>query len=158
MLTPLENITTRLDANGWEYEACAEEGCVTARFHTDSAQFRLQVVVDERDGIFQVVTYFPTRVPAAHRVPVAVFCSYANFGLSLGRLEFNPDDGELRTTFETPYERGNLPGEVIVDAIDCSTTLAELFHPAIMSIVYGGRDPKAAYQAMHHGDDEAKSA
>lgn len=158
MLSTLEHITTRLDVNGLEYAVNANDGVITADVVTDLASFRLHIATDEEDGIFQVRSSFCTRIPQLRRASIALFCCLANAPLNVGRLDFQVEEGRVRVSVSVLYEPGNLPGKVIVDAIERCIDLSDLFHPAIMSIAFGGQDSLTAWEDLRQNLKQGESS
>lgn len=103
MPTPLEALTVHLQDNDWKYELAEGTKLVHTGFKTESSNFRVAIIINDDDDLIEVITLIPNRVPADRRRAVAELCARANFGIKLGRLDFDLTDGELRCYAGAPF-------------------------------------------------------
>jgi hypothetical protein len=104
--------------------------------------------VDTEVDLFQVVGHSPLRVPEGSRPAIAEAVARANFGLRVGKFEFDIDEGDLR--FQASQVMiDDTVGERVIDRL-ISTTVAmlDMYLPAFLSVIYGNELPKDAIRCV----------
>lgn len=103
----------------------------------------MYVHVVEEAALLVVYSVLPAVVPPGRREAVAEFVTRANYGLSLGNLELDLDDGELRAKVALAVGRQPPDDALVERLIRVSGRLVELYLPGIEAVI-DGIDPLAA--------------
>ena len=133
-----------LTGRQWPYEDRGEVIVtpVLGRSETWPAFFEI------RDEEQQLIVYslVPVAVPAERRTDVALYIARANYGLAIGNLEIDLDDGEVR--FRTSVDvQGVEISEPIIDHLFLANIMGvEQFLAGLLMVVEGA-DPIAAFEA-----------
>jgi hypothetical protein len=94
--------------------------------------------------LFQVFGYSPIRIPVGSRPAIAETVVRANYGLRVGKFEFDMDAGELRFQ-ASQIVVGDTVGESVIDRLIRTTIdMLDMYLPAFLSVVYGNELPKDA--------------
>jgi hypothetical protein len=106
-------------------------------------QFRLDVRTTERTLLLYATS--PLRVPPAHLQGACECVTRANFGLLVGNLELNMDDGEVRFKCSVCLtQTGVLTKMMVKHMFGVALAMMERYFPAIMAVIYGNKDPAVA--------------
>ena len=104
--------------------------------------------------------YSPIRVPEVCRPATAEAVARANYGLRVGKFEFEVDEGESRFQASQGMTDDTV-GERVIDRL-ISTTMAmlDMYLPAFLSVIYGNELPKDAIRCAEagrcgHGETES---
>lgn len=71
--------------------------------------------------------------------------THANYGIFLGNFEMDLNDGEVRFKSSCQLNDSELTAEMVKRTVAVTVTMADRFFPGLMAVVYGGKDPKVAY-------------
>ena len=103
-----------------------------------------------REDLEQFMAYVlvPVKVPEKKRTAVAEFITRANYGLRIGNLEMDFDNGEVRYKSSIDFEGVPLTKPLIKNTIYPAVQTMDRYLPGIMKLVYGesSKSP-AAYLA-----------
>jgi len=85
------------------------------------------------------------KVAEETRVAVAEYITRANFGLRIGNLELDLDDGEVRYKSSVDFEGGELTRWLMRNAIYSAVQTMDRYLGGLLSVMYGG---KSALEAV----------
>ena len=146
-----EELIHVLDERDVNYSTNDESQSICTDLRGKVATYRIVAHVDAEADLFQVLGHSPIRVPEGSRPAIAEAVARANYGLRIGKFEFNVDEGELR--FQTSQALiGETVGESIIDRL-ITTTMAmlDMYLPAFLSVIYGNELPKDAIRCVEAG-------
>ncbi len=98
-------------------------------------------------GLVVLASIHPERVPGDRRAAMSELVTRANYGLSLGTLEMDYDDGELRCSSVLVVDDGVLRPRAVERLIRANGRTLEAFLPAISAIL-AGEAPADALAAL----------
>jgi hypothetical protein len=132
---------------GWRWREAGDPPVLVSELHGARGSWLMYVQVVEEAALLVVYSVLPVDVPPARRQAVAEFVTRANYGLSLGNLEMDFGDGEVRAKVALAVGE-HPPDDVLVERlIRVSGKLVEMFLPGIEAVVQG-TDPLAAADAL----------
>ena len=146
-----EELIHLLDEREVNYSTNDDRQSVCTDLRGEVATYRIVAHVDAEADLFQVFAHSPLRVPEGSRPAIAEAVARANYGLRVGKFEFDIDDGELR--FQTSQVlTDDTVGETVIDRL-FSTTVAmlDMYLPAVLSVIYGNELPKEAIRCVEAG-------
>ncbi|MCA9257752.1 MAG: YbjN domain-containing protein [Planctomycetales bacterium] len=144
-----EKLVQHFDERDLRFEADPEQQLVTAGFWCDYCLTRITAVVEPDDRLFQVFAEIPIRVPEGARPSVGEAITRANYGLRLGKFEFDVDRGLLRYQTSTMLtEDGTLDDETIARQVGTSLAMVDRYLPAVMSVIYANDAPADAIRRV----------
>ena len=151
MYAAYERLIQHLDERDVSYLANGEGRSICADFRCEVGTYRVIAAVDEEGSVFQVFGYSPIRVPEGSRPAIAEAVARANYGLRVGKFEFNVDEGDLRFQASQALT-GEAVGEGVIDRL-IGTTMAmlDMYLPAFLSVIYGNELPKDAIRCAEAG-------
>lgn len=144
----LRNVINHLEKHDLKHEVEWEAGLVRTGFGMKNAKFNCVIEVNDRDNLVQITGLIPLQVPSQKRRDVCELLTLVNWRLALGKFQMDMDDGELRFQGSAPYTQGNLADEVIHHLIGSCVIPVDDFFPAIAAVTFGGKSPKAAFDAV----------
>ncbi len=136
---------------GWRWREAGDPPVLVSELSGPLGSWLMYVQVVEDAALLVVYSVLPTAVPPGRREAVAEFVTRANYGLSLGNLEMDFDDGELRAKVALAVGE-HAPDDALVERlIRVSGRLVELYLPGIEAVV-DGADPAGALEDVAAGD------
>ena len=146
-----EELIHLLDEREVNYSTNDEHQSVCTDLKGEVAAYRIVAHVDAESELFQVYGYSPIRVPEGCRPAIAEAVSRANYGLRVGKFEFNVDEGDLRFQASQALLSESV-GESVIDRL-ITTTMAmlDMYLPAFLSVIYGNELPKDAIGCVEAG-------
>lgn len=117
--TGLVDVMDHLTKEGVEFEVEEARSAVSAGFSFADGMIVLRIDVNEDDDSIQVLAFLPIRVPEEKRPAASEFLNQVNYGLRLGNLEMDRNDGEVNVRASAPYPTGDLSEETIRKLIQC---------------------------------------
>jgi hypothetical protein len=97
-----------IEANQYEYADIGND-CYRLRFSGKNGDYNMFAQAGEDRGLVLVFTYCPVKVPEDRRSMVADYINRVNYGLTLGCLEMDPEDGEVRARSSGPVRPDDPP-------------------------------------------------
>ena len=85
-------------------------------------------------------------VPEEHRAKAALYLTYVNYGLAQGNFEMDLNDGEIRFKNSCQVNGSKLSTEMVKAMLGHSVGMYDRFFPGLMATIYGGKEPKEAYE------------
>lgn len=100
------------------------------------------------DEIFLFFLMAPFTVPASAQPAITEFITRANYGLHIGCLLLNPDNGELLYKSSIEFRGEILPLEMIRDTIVATAVMIDHLLPALQQVMEGKRSPADALASL----------
>jgi hypothetical protein len=146
-----EELIHLLDEREVNYSTNDEHQSVCTDLKGEVAAYRIVAQVDAESELFQVYGYSPIRVPEGSRPAIAEAVARANYGLRVGKFEFNIDEGDLRFQASQALLSESV-GETVIDRL-ITTTMAmlDMYLPAFLSVIYGNELPNDAIRCVEAG-------
>ncbi len=117
-------------------------------FSGDSGNFDCRAIADEKSQIFQFISEAPVKVPENKRLLIAELLTRANYGLRIGKLEMDFEDGQVSYQTGISVEGDRLTPALIRHLVYSSVFLIDLYFPAILKVIYGGASPEKALKEI----------
>ena len=118
---------------------------ITFSVRCASGMCEVVIIVREEERKFSYYLKAPTMVPEALRSDAALYLSRVNYGLVIGNFELDLSDGEVRFKCASHVPGSELSTEMVKYAVASAVSMMDRFFPGLMAVLYGGKDPKAAY-------------
>ena len=139
-----------LDAIGFNYEVQplkTSDGPQLVTFGMKIKSGITKVIISIRENAKTWCLYMqaPSMIPEEHRSRASLFLCRANYGLVIGDMEMDLEDGEIRFKISNHLTESKLSPAMVEQAVGLATHSMDKFFPGLMAVVYGGRDPKGAY-------------
>ena len=113
-----------------------------------SVNFDCYAITDEESQIFEFISKAPVKVPENKRLLIAELLTRANYGLKLGKLEMDFEDGEVRCQTGIDVEGDRLTPALISHLVHGNVYLIDRYFPAILKVIYGGVSPEKALKEI----------
>ena len=140
--------------HGWRWREAGDPPVLISELSGPLGSWLMYVQVVEAARLMVVYSVLPAVVPPGRRQAVGEFVTRANYGLSLGNLEMDFDDGELRAKVALAVGEHPPDDALIERLIRVSGRLVELYLPGIEAVI-DGIDPLAAAGAVAADPDDA---
>ena len=148
MNAAFEKLTQHMDERNVRYLTGSDNRSICADFRGEVGTYRVIATVDTDDSLFQVLGCSPVRVPVGGRPSVAETIARANYGLKMGKLEMDVDDGELRFQVSQLLTEDALDDMVIDRLMGLTMAMLDRYLPAVLSVIYGNELPKDAIRCV----------
>jgi len=140
-----DGIREFFDANQYAYTDVGND-CFRLRFTGKNGDYNMFAQAGEDPGLVAVFTYCPVKVPEEARCLVADYINRVNYGLTVGCLEMDPDDGEVRARSSGPVPVDEPPrAELLGPLFDSSFYLIDNWLPGLLRVAFGAEDSASAY-------------
>jgi len=105
-----------------------------------------QIEPDLEQFIFYVLC--PMKADEQARPAVAEYITRANFGLRIGNLELDYEDGEVRYKSSIDFEDGELTPQLMRNAIYSAVRTMDRYLGGLFAVMYGGKSAPEAIQEI----------
>lgn len=119
---------------------------ITVNMDLKHLRILLAFAIHGRSRMVQIEAFLPVRVPECRRPAVVDFLSRVNWSLRNGRFVIDLDDGEVRFRLETEHQDEARVLSRVEQRMLLSCLMIDSFFPALMEVVFGGKDPKVAVE------------
>jgi hypothetical protein len=143
-----EKLIEHLEEHNIRYLSDSDDQSVCADFRGETGTYRVIAQVDANDGLFQVFGQSNVRVPPGSRPAIAEAVARANYGLKIGKFEFDIDEGELRFHVAHVLMYDSLEGETIQRLMGTTIAMLNMYLPAFLSVIYGNELPRDAVRQV----------
>jgi hypothetical protein len=136
-----------IEANHYEYADIGND-CYRLRFSGKNGDYNMFAQAGDDRGLVLVFTYGPVKVPEGRRRMVADYINRVNYGLALGCLEMNPEDGEVRARSSGPVRTDDPPqADQLSPLFDSSFYLMDNWLTGLLRVAFGSETSAVAYAA-----------
>jgi hypothetical protein len=136
-----------IEANSYDYADLGND-CYRLRFSGKNGDYNMFAQAAEDPGLVAVLAYCPVKIPEQRRSAVADFINRVNYGLTIGCLEMDPGDGEVRARSSGPVGADEQPPAALLRPLfDSSFYLIDNWLPGLLCVAFGSEDPGSAYAA-----------
>ncbi len=113
-------------------------------FNCDNASYICYVRVREEHEQIVFYAIYPLRAPAERRVAVAEFVARVNYGLTIGNMEIDVNDGEVRykTSADLSVAPFTLP--LLRSLMQACLATADRYYPGFTALLYSDITPEQA--------------
>lgn len=137
-----------LQEEDWKFTPMPEETAALMTFNCENASYLCYARMREEQQQVMFYAIYPLRAPADRRDEVAEFVARVNYGLALGNMELDVDDGEMR--FKTSADVGaaqfSLP--LLRSLMQTCIATADRYYPGYTALLYGGVTPQQAVEQV----------
>jgi hypothetical protein len=141
-----DGIREFIEANQYDYTDVGND-CYRLRFNGKNGDYNMFAQGTDEPCHVMVFTYCPVKVPEDRRGLVADYINRVNYGLILGCLEMDPDDGEVRARSAAPVGVAEPGPSLLGPLFDSSYYLMDNWLPGLLRVAFGSEDPATAYAA-----------
>jgi hypothetical protein len=127
----------------WSFEKKAED-IIACGVNTDNSSYRMYIRAHEDRRVLLVYVVLPSKIPAHQRESIAEYIARANYGLWIGNLEFDMNDGEVRYKTSIDVDGGELTARMVSSLFSYAIHTMDKYFPGFMAVCYGGKSPAEA--------------
>lgn len=136
-------VETYLNSQNWKFGYNADRGLFTLNMSTKNFTGS-RVVVQINDDSIIAYAIAPINVPEEKRQAACEFIARANYGLKVGTLEMDMNDGEIRNRTYI-IAKDALPNLADVEkCVDFSFLVLDHYGKGLLPMIYGNLTPEAA--------------
>lgn len=136
-------VETYLNSQNWKFGYNADRGLFTLNMSTKNFT-GARVVVQINDDSIIAYAIAPINVPEEKRQAACEFIAHANYGLKVGTLEMDMNDGEIRNRTYI-IAKDALPNLADVEkCVDFSFLVLDRYGKGLLPMIYGNLTPEAA--------------
>lgn len=137
-----------LQEDEWKFTRLEGEDTIVLTFNCANATYLCYAQARESQQQVVFYTIYPLRAPEEKRVQAAEFTARVNYGLVLGNLELDMNDGEVR--YKTSADVGATPFTLplLRSLMQINLSTADRYYPAFASMLYAGATPADAVASV----------
>ena len=147
--TPFEVLLECLKEAELTFEVDEETRVIYTGITSEHGHFKMIAAIDKDQDVLHVFTILPNHVPVGKRQLIAEFCARVNRRFTVGCLDLDFEDGELRMHVAGPFPEGHLPAEIVQHCMAASGMTAHEIYPALMAVLHGGFTPEDALRKLN---------
>lgn len=146
MASLVERVQRYLEDDAWDVEVGESPGLLWTAAAAENGEVDVLVVADDEMARLAVYAISREKVPAERIDAVSRFVCRANYGLAVGNLELDLDDGELRSKASLDLDGLALSDDGIGTLLGVAIDLIDHYGPFVADVV-GGDEPDDAARA-----------
>ena len=133
-----------LQEDDWKFTPLPAETAALMTFSCENASYLCYARVREEQEQVMFYTIYPLRAPAERRTEAAEFVARVNYGLTMGNLELDVADGELRfkTSADVSVAPFSLP--LLRSLMQTCIATADRYYPGFTALLYSDISPERA--------------
>lgn len=147
-LRAFANVGRFLEEDGWFPQRLEDKYIYRVGFSGKSGDLicYAQIRVELEQFLFYVLA--PIKAPEEKLHAVAEYITRANYGLRIGNLEMDFNDGEVRYKSSLDFEGVALTDDLIKHAIYPAVQTMDRYLPGLLKVVYGDEPPAEVIAAI----------
>jgi hypothetical protein len=128
----------------WPFSQVEDQPALRTSFRGQNGQW--SCLVHARADYQQLVVYAfcPVHAPAERRPAVAEFITRANYGLVMGNLELDFEDGEIRCKTSLDVTGDRLTPALVKQLVYANMVVMDKYLPGLMAVIYSNASPVEA--------------
>ncbi|MGI9213976.1 MAG: hypothetical protein ACR2HF_16025 [Methylococcaceae bacterium] len=147
----IDAVNDYINSTGWHpgEQIPRKDGGITfaLQFNMDNGHLRVFMEVYGDGDRFAIYAYPVISIPEEHRLSVALYATYVNHAMLLGKLQLDMEDGELRMCNSIDVDSSFLSQNMLIVMERLTIMGMDNHMEFILGILYGGRSPEEAYKA-----------
>lgn len=147
METLFDALTDYLEAKGLRYCRSEDYESLTVCYQLKNARVTCSIQIDEEKRYMGCCTRAGIIVPRNKFDAVAEFIARANYGLGIGSLQFNYENGDIFFKTAIFAEDGELSPKMIRPFLYQNMNTYDLLYPGLMSVLYQNCEPEEAVRS-----------
>ena len=145
----IESFANFLNEDDWNFSRMETDevnglGYLTAKYSGDNCRMDVVFDADPEKDLAMVFVYLPVITPEAKRRDMAELVCRINRCMTIGSLELDMDDGDIRFKVTMDVEGGELAPTMIGNMRDSAIATSDRYYPALMAMLYGDKSPQEA--------------
>jgi hypothetical protein len=144
-----ESIVQYLQGDQWPVLVVPNQPIAVTGFHGKNGQWECQLHLREEQRQIVFYSICPVTVPHDKRVALAEFITHANYGLVMGNLEMDMDDGEIR--YKTSRDLGSdALADYLPPLLYANVVSLDRYLPGIRLVIEDNVSPAEACAAIEN--------
>jgi len=133
-----------LEEDDLKFNQMAGQTAALMTFNCDNASFICYARVREEQEQIVFYAIYPLRAPAERRAEVAEYVARVNYGLTIGNMELDFNDGEVRykTSADVSVVAFTLP--LLRSLMQACLATADRYYPGFTALLYSDVTPEQA--------------
>jgi hypothetical protein len=146
-----ESIVQYLQADQWPVLVVPNQPIAVTGFHGKNGQWECQLHLREEQRQIVFYSICPVTVPHDKRVALAEFITRANYGLVIGNLELDMNDGEVRYKTSREISSDTL-AECLSPLLYANVLSLDRYLPGIRLVIDGNVSPAEACAVVENAE------
>lgn len=140
----IEVIKQFFEEEAWPVTSIPASNSLGIQFQGDNGRWGCLAHALEEQRQFVFYSVYPFSVPPEKRPAVTEFLTRANTLLSIGNLEMDYSDGEVRFRTSIDVEGDELSKELVRNIVYINVMMADHFFAGLLSVIYSDSSPVEA--------------
>ncbi|HEX9037594.1 MAG TPA: YbjN domain-containing protein [Ktedonobacterales bacterium] len=140
----IDTVIQYLEEDDWKFTRMEGEDTVVLTFNCANATYICYAQAREAQQQVVFYTIYPVRAPEEKRLLAAEFTVRVNYGLVLGNLELDMNDGEVRYKTSVDIAEGRLSLQALRSLMQTNLSTADRYYPAFVAMLYSNVTPAEA--------------
>ena len=133
-----------LQEEDWKFTPMPQETAALMTFNCENASFLCYARMREEQQQVMFYAIYPLRAPADRRAATAEFVARVNYGLALGNLELDMEDGEMRFKMSADLSAAQFSLPLLRSLMQIGIATADRYYPGYLALLYKGVTPREA--------------
>jgi hypothetical protein len=133
-----------LQEDEWKFTPISGETAALMTFNCENASYLCYARVREEHEQVMFYTIYPLRAPAERRTEVTEFVARVNYGLTLGNMEIDVNDGEVRYKTSADVSSAPFSLPLLRSLMQTCIATADRYYPGYTALLYSDITPEEA--------------
>jgi hypothetical protein len=134
----------------WYFMEMDNRSMLQMGFQGKNGKWTCYAQTNEDQFLFFFYSVCPINIPEDKRLVVSEFITRANYGLKIGNIEMDFNDGEVRYKTSLDVENDELSPALISNMVYANVWTLDRYLPGIFAVVYGNKDPQDAIEKIEN--------
>lgn len=133
-----------LQEEDWKFTPMPRETAALMTFNCENASFLCYARVREEQRQVMFYAIYPLRTPADRRAEMAEFVARVNYGLALGAMELDMEDGEIRFKMSADVSAAQFSLPLLRSLMQIGIATADRYYPGYLALLNDDLTPREA--------------
>jgi hypothetical protein len=143
-----DTLVMYLEEDEWKFTRLEGEDTVVLTFNCTNATYLCYAQAREAQQQIVFYTIYPLHAPEEKRQQAAEFTARVNYGLVLGNLELDMNDGEVRYKTSADVGAASLTLPLLRSLMQTNLSTADRYYPAFATLLYANASPADAVASV----------
>jgi hypothetical protein len=143
-----DTLVSYLQEDEWKFTRLEGEDTIVLTFNCANATYLCYAQARESQQQIVFYTIYPLRAPEEKRSLAAEFAARVNYGLVLGNLELDMNDGEVRYKTSADVGAAEFTLPLLRSLMQINLSTADRYYPAFTALLYANATPADAVASV----------
>lgn len=137
----LQTVAAFFVQEDWSFDQNVEKSVLRLQYTGDHGKWQCYAKTQEENQVFLFYSILHLKAPKDKHLDVADYICRINYGLVMGNLEIDFEDGEIRYKTSIDVEGDTLSFELIRNMVYANVNLMDFYLPGLLAMIEQDRSP-----------------